>query len=50
MRGGMTNPQELRAKADAADKYDIPAVMVTGGKRIDLIGVKKENLPHTWPI
>jgi len=48
MWGGMTNPRELRAIADAADKYDIPAVKVTGGQRIDLLGVQKEHLPHIW--
>ena len=48
MWGGMTNPRELRAIADAADKYAIPAVKVTGGQRIDLLGVQKEHLPHIW--
>ena len=48
MWGGMTNPRELRAIADAADKYAIPAVKVTGGQRIDLLGVQKADLPHIW--
>ncbi|SEM03053.1 assimilatory nitrite reductase (NAD(P)H) large subunit precursor [Roseovarius azorensis] len=48
MWGGMTNPRELRAIADAADKYAIPAVKVTGGQRIDLLGVRKEDLPNVW--
>lgn len=48
MWGGMTNPTELRAIADAVDKYAIPAVKVTGGQRIDLLGVQKEHLPHIW--
>jgi nitrite reductase (NADH) large subunit len=48
MWGGMTNPRELRAIADAAEKYDVPAVKVTGGQRVDLLGVKKEDLPHIW--
>lgn len=48
MWGGMTTPDELRAIADAADKYNVPAVKVTGGQRIDLLGVKKEDLPHMW--
>ena len=48
MWGGMTTPDELRAIADAADKYGVPAVKVTGGQRIDLLGVKKEDLPHMW--
>ncbi|CAE7866524.1 nasD [Symbiodinium microadriaticum] len=48
MWGGLTNPKELRAIADVADKFDIPTVKVTGGQRIDLLGVKKEDLPHVW--
>ncbi len=48
MWGGLTNPRELRAIADVADKYSIPTVKVTGGQRIDLLGVKKEDLPGVW--
>ncbi|MEL6585322.1 MAG: nitrite reductase large subunit NirB [Pseudomonadota bacterium] len=48
MWGGITNPTELRAIADAADKYDVPTVKVTGGQRIDLLGVKGEDLPAIW--
>lgn len=48
MWGGMTSPAELRAIADVADKFAIPAVKVTGGQRIDLLGVRKEDLPAVW--
>jgi nitrite reductase (NADH) large subunit len=48
MWGGITNPTELRAIADAADKYNVPTVKVTGGQRIDLLGVKGEDLPAIW--
>ncbi|HJO74369.1 MAG TPA: nitrite reductase large subunit NirB [Rhodospirillales bacterium] len=48
MFGGMTTPDELRAIADAADKFNVPSVHVTGGQRIDLLGVKKEVLPDIW--
>lgn len=48
MWGGMTTPDELRAIADAADKYKVPTVHVTGGQRIDLLGVKGEDLPAIW--
>ena len=41
-------PAELRAIADAAEKYKVPTVKVTGGQRIDLLGVKKEDLPAMW--
>jgi len=48
MWGGLTNPRELRAIADAAEKYGVPTVKVTGGQRIDMLGVKKEQLPAIW--
>jgi len=48
MWGGLTNARELRAIADVADKFAIPTVKVTGGQRIDLLGVKKEQLPAVW--
>ncbi|MDD2948361.1 MAG: (2Fe-2S)-binding protein, partial [Rugosibacter sp.] len=48
MWGGLTTPDELRRIANVADKYRIPTVKVTGGQRIDLLGVKKEDLPAVW--
>ncbi|OUS19348.1 nitrite reductase large subunit [Rhodobacterales bacterium 59_46_T64] len=48
MFGGITTPDELRAIADVADKFEIPTVKVTGGQRIDLLGVKKEDLIPVW--
>ncbi|MDX8351172.1 nitrite reductase large subunit NirB [Cognatiyoonia sp. IB215182] len=48
MWGGITTPDELRAIADAADKYMVPTVKVTGGQRIDLLGVRSEDLPNIW--
>ncbi|WP_341891984.1 nitrite reductase large subunit NirB [Variovorax sp. YR752] len=48
MWGGETTADELRRIADAVDKYKIPTVKVTGGQRIDLLGVKKEDLVHVW--
>ncbi|KQT85308.1 nitrite reductase large subunit NirB [Aurantimonas sp. Leaf443] len=48
MWGGMTSSAELRAIADVVDKFAIPAVKCTGGQRIDLLGVKKEDLPAVW--
>ena len=48
MWGGVTTPAELRAIADAADKYNVPMVKVTGGQRIDLLGVRKDDLPAMW--
>ena len=48
MWGGLTNSRELRAIADVVDKFAIPTVKVTGGQRIDLLGVKREDLPAVW--
>ncbi len=48
MWGGLTSPRELRAIADVAERYNIPTVKVTGGQRIDLLGVRKEDLPAVW--
>ncbi len=48
MWGGVTNSSELRAIADVVDRFEIPMVKVTGGQRIDLLGVQKEDLPAVW--
>jgi nitrite reductase (NADH) large subunit len=48
MWGGETTADELRRIADVVDKYKIPTVKVTGGQRIDLLGVKKEDLVNVW--
>jgi nitrite reductase (NADH) large subunit len=46
--GGVTSPSELRRIADVADKYNVPMVKITGGQRIDLLGIPKEELPNVW--
>jgi nitrite reductase (NADH) large subunit len=46
--GGVTSSAQLRRIADVADKYNVPMVKLTGGQRIDLLGVKKEDLPKVW--
>jgi nitrite reductase (NADH) large subunit len=48
MWGGETTADELRRIANAVDKFQIPTVKVTGGQRIDLLGIKKEDLPAVW--
>ena len=48
MWGGVTSSAELRAIADVVDKFNIPAVKVTGGQRIDMLGIQKEDLPAVW--
>ncbi|HEB95756.1 MAG TPA: NAD(P)/FAD-dependent oxidoreductase [Sedimenticola thiotaurini] len=46
--GGRTTPQELRAIADAAERFDVGEVHFTGGQRLNLLGVKKQDLPAIW--
>ena len=46
--GGVTTPAELRKIADVAEKYNVPMVKITGGQRLDLLGIKKEDLPKMW--
>ncbi|MFZ2530229.1 MAG: nitrite reductase large subunit NirB [Rhodococcus sp. (in: high G+C Gram-positive bacteria)] len=48
MKGGVTTPDQLRRIADVADRYSVPLVKVTGGQRIDLLGIRKEDLPNVW--
>jgi len=48
MPGGLTNAAELRRIADVVDKYHVPLVKLTGGQRIDLVGISKELLPDVW--
>lgn len=48
MPGGVTTPAQLRRIADVADKYRVPLVKLTGGQRIDLVGVPREELPNVW--
>jgi nitrite reductase (NADH) large subunit len=46
--GGITTPAQLRRIADVAQSYHVPLVKITGGQRIDLLGVRKEDLPKVW--
>ncbi len=46
--GGLTSPKELKDIADIAVKYDVPTVKFTGGQRLDMLGVKKEQLEPMW--
>jgi len=48
MWGGLTTPAELRTIAEVAEKYQVPTVKMTGGARIDLLGIPKESLPNVW--
>ena len=46
--GGITTAEDLIKIGEVAKKYAVPMVKFTGGQRIDLLGVKKEDLPGVW--
>jgi nitrite reductase (NADH) large subunit len=48
MKGGVTTPAQLKKIAEVAEKYEVPMVKLTGGQRIDLLGIRKEDLPGVW--
>jgi nitrite reductase (NADH) large subunit len=48
MKGGVTSVEQLRTIADVAEKYAVPMIKLTGGQRIDLLGLRKEDLPGVW--
>ena len=48
MYGGVTSADDLIRFGEVAKKYNVPMVKLTGGQRIDLLGVKKEDLPKIW--
>jgi nitrite reductase (NADH) large subunit len=48
IRGGVTSPSELRRIADVAEKYNVKMVKITGSQRIDLLGIRKSDLPKVW--
>ncbi len=48
MKGGVTTIEQLRTIADVAEKYQVPMIKLTGGQRIDLLGIPKEHLPNVW--
>jgi nitrite reductase (NADH) large subunit len=48
MKGGVTSANQLRRIADVAEKYGVPMIKLTGGQRIDLLGIRKEDLPSVW--
>jgi nitrite reductase (NADH) large subunit len=48
MSGGVTDAAQLRRIADVAEKHEIPLIKLTGGQRIDLLGVPKEKLQEVW--
>jgi len=48
MKGGVTTPADLKRIAEVAERHGVPMVKLTGGQRIDLLGIPKEKLPQIW--
>src|SRR3954454_19567177 len=48
MKGGVTTPADLKRIAEVAERHEVPMVKLTGGQRIDLLGIPKEKLPQIW--
>ncbi|GAA2611495.1 nitrite reductase large subunit NirB [Paractinoplanes durhamensis] len=48
MKGGVTTPAQLKRIAEVAERHGVPMVKLTGGQRIDLLGIPKEKLPEIW--
>jgi nitrite reductase (NADH) large subunit len=48
MYGGVTSADDLIKIGEVAKKYQVRMVKVTGGQRIDLLGIKKDDLPGVW--
>ncbi len=46
--GGVTSADDLIRIGEVAKKYNVPMVKFTGGQRIDLLGIKKDDLPDVW--
>ncbi|MCA1822655.1 MAG: (2Fe-2S)-binding protein, partial [Pseudonocardia sp.] len=46
--GGVTTPAQLRRIADVAERHHVPLLKITGGQRIDMLGVRKQDLPNVW--
>lgn len=48
MRGGVVTPGELKRLAEVAESFKVPLVKITGGQRIGLFGIRREDLPRVW--
>ncbi len=48
MYGGVTTADDLIKIGEVAKKYAVRMVKVTGGQRIDLLGITKDDLPKVW--
>ena len=47
-RGEVTTADDLRRIAGVAKKYEARMIKITSSQRLDILGVKKEDLPKAW--
>lgn len=45
---GIITPEELDKISQVAKKYQVPAIKITSGQRIALVGIEKDNLEEVW--
>jgi NAD(P)H-nitrite reductase large subunit len=45
---GIITPEELDRISNVAKKYDIPAIKITSGQRIALVGLEEDDIPSIW--
>lgn len=48
MPGGVVSAGELKRIAETAAKHSVPLIKLTGGQRIGLFGIKREDLKDVW--
>ncbi len=46
--GGLTTPDEVIKIGEVAKKYNIPNIKITGGQRLGLYGIKKDDMVSVW--
>ncbi len=46
--GGLTKLEDLKAIIEVAEKYNIPAIKITSGHRLALVGMKADQLDDIW--
>jgi NAD(P)H-nitrite reductase large subunit len=45
---GIITPEDLDKISAVAKKYDIPAIKITSGQRIALVGIEEEDIEEIW--
>jgi NAD(P)H-nitrite reductase large subunit len=45
---GVVTPEILRHIADVAEKYNVPMLKITSAARIDMLGIREEDVDAIW--